>query len=237
MQMYEADQMDKKRIEDAKKRIEVLKGRPAQEEIKERLGYDLNPDGVLHTYTRDNAKEIKEQERIIAQAEQNIADRQKMRAAKHLEEMTTSRNREEEQREQREKYIKDELERIKQNEESERSTREYYLRDLKKRYKSGSKFDRFLNLLHRKKPNWKKISQLSTKELEFLVNYGAGNTMQQYEKEERIKQINDKKKRKAQYRQRWVSFTRSLNSKTTLKQKMELEEGYEKDSLYSGYHR
>lgn len=101
---------------------------------------------------------------------------------------------------------------------------------VKQAYKSRSRWERLKDTIGRRRPNWSQVESYTTEELEFLSNLARGNTLWQKkvneDKFERrqdkgmtIKEIQKKQKEEAMQ-----AFMNSVNSQSTLNEKMELDD-------------
>lgn len=119
----------------------------------------------------------------------------------------------------------------KANEESKKLVEAERIRtfkQVKQAYKKtkGRTFEKFMDFIEGRKPNWKKISGYTQKELDYLLDTLRGET---YQRQSSIRNIeNNKKLSFAEQKRRistsnWDAFTLLLRRKDLLNQNIELE--------------
>lgn len=129
---------------------------------------------------------------------------------------------EEAQRRQKEMDERQKQERLKAKEERKKDEerRLQTFQDIKKKYKVAGKkhkWERFINKIQGKSPNWKKIKEYSQEELEFLRDIQRGETKIQKNRKANTKEARQKN---------WDDFVRKANSKYEIKKGIEYEEEY-----------
>ena len=100
---------------------------------------------------------------------------------------------------------------------------------VKKAYKNAKEhnFDRFMNAITGKKPNWRQISNYSQKELEYLLKTLQGETHLRQESiklVEKKKELSEAEKRKIISTRNWDEFVKLLQKSSLLKSQVELAE-------------
>ena len=113
-------------------------------------------------------------------------------------------------------------ERLKETEEQRRNEerRLQTFRDIKKGYKVAGKkhkWERILNKIQGKSPNWKKIKEYSQEELNFLSDTQRGDTKIQKNRKALTKEARQKN---------WEDFIRKSNRKYEIKKGIEYEKSY-----------
>lgn len=111
------------------------------------------------------------------------------------------------------------------NEAMEKKKREEQKRlltfkEIKKRYKAAGKkhkWERFLNRVNGKNPNWKKIKEYSQEELDYLAKIQSGETKMQKNRKIYTKEARQKN---------WDDFIRRANSKIQIRDGIKYEESY-----------
>lgn len=137
-------------------------------------------------------------------------------------------------REAREKFLRNEELRKQQEIEINKKNHKITFEKVKKEYKNIGKWNRFLNLIQGKTPDWKKVKGYTKEELEHVLNVYAGRTLTQQEKHETMKNYNQNKPvktrldlrelRKKMKEQDKAKFVALLKSRYKLESDMELEE-------------
>lgn len=101
---------------------------------------------------------------------------------------------------------------------------------VKKTYKSRSHWERFKDTIQGRRPNFKKVESYTTEELEFLNDLARGTTLwQQKRNEDKFERRQDKgmtikEIQKKQKEEAMKAFMDSVNSQSTLDEKMQLDD-------------
>lgn len=109
-----------------------------------------------------------------------------------------------------------------QRKEEEKAEHKHAFENVKRIYKAQSRVQRFMNLVQGKKPNWKKVENYTTKELNFLDTLSRGRSAWQEKRNEerRIRReaqgMSLAEMRKLERERNMKDFTNSLNSQTNL---------------------
>ena len=195
----------------------------SQQGEKTTVVYNDSGEVKYHTMTNDNDKEI------VALRQQIMVEQRQLDQMKQNKEQYREHHRSElEKNEKRRKFKATR----KKREEAER--RKIAFKEVKKRYKSLSMFQRLTN----KKPNFKKISKLSSEELNFLISLSSGNTTYQVNRnEQKEKNYRERDKyteseiRKMINERNRQDFQHALSDPSYLQEQIESEEMFKGRSM------
>lgn len=178
-----------------------------------------------------NKKEIAAVEKRIEELKEKIKELYQLKRQYELDENKYERNKPEILRKQAEEAkekerIDDEVQKI------EKSKLEKSYKQIKKLYKSGPLLNRFRNIISGNRARFKDVKKLSKEELDFLVKLHYGETTSQKESFEELQKHGKIHGKKASYgdmkkyhqSRNWDKFAKALNSKSYLKNQMEMEE-------------
>ena len=118
------------------------------------------------------------------------------------------------------------LEQQKMEEEYRKST----FKRVKDIYKRNSFFTKLMNICNGKAPNWKKVSQYTQEELNFLIDISAGNTLYPQQNADTRRQnyenrgFSDTEIRRISNDRNMADFSHALNERSYLSDRMDLEE-------------
>ncbi len=195
----------------------------SQQGEKTTVAYNDGGEIKYHTMTNDNEKEI------VALRQQIMAEQRQLDQMKQNKEQYREYHRTELEERKKEETLRQQEEK---REEEER--RKIAFKEVKKRYKSLSMFQRLTN----KKPNFKKISKLSSEELSFLISLSSGNTTYQVNRnEQKEKNYRERDKyteseiRKMINERNRQDFQHALSDPSYLQEQIESEEKYKGRSI------
>ena len=164
----------------------------------------------------EQIRRIKESTKLSNEPEKKFEDKEEV-----------NRILEEQKQEREQKKIEEEREQRKIDEAIRKQT----FKKIKKLYKQkGRSFDRIMNLLQGKKPNWSKISRYTQEELDFIIKTKQGDTKYQKRTISGIIEHSNKKnlsfneQKKLISDSNWREFNRILQDKNRLNLDLEIEE-------------
>jgi hypothetical protein len=167
---------------------------------------------------------VKELERKLKEAIEweKDAPRREAEAKKDAE----ARKTREEEKKQREK----------ENKEMDKREAERVFRKIKEQYKKLGGWDKLINRVNGKTPNWKKVRELPLEELEFLLAVGTGRTIEQEKyAQEHIISSRDKKAQKSRRERNIEKMRQMMKLNYKLKDAMKREEQQKHGHSYRGY--
>lgn len=195
----------------------------SQQGEKTTVAYNDGGEIKYHTMTNDNEKEI------VALRQQIMAEQRQLDQMKQNKEQYREHHRTELEEMKKEETLRQQEEK---REEAER--RKIAFKEVKKRYKSLSMFQRLTN----KKPNFKKISKLSSEELNFLISLSSGKTTYQINRnEQKEKNYRERDKyteseiRKMINERNRQDFQHALSDPNYLQEQIESEEMFKGRSM------
>lgn len=195
----------------------------SQQGEKTTVAYNDSGEVKYHTMTNDNDKEI------VALRQQIMVEQRQLNQMKQNKEQYREHHRSELEKMKKEENLRQQE---KKREEAER--RKIAFKEVKKRYKSLSMFQRLTN----KKPNFKKISKLSSEELNFLISLSSGNTTYQVNRnEQKEKNYRERDKyteseiRKMINERNRQDFQHALSDPSYLQEQIESEEMFKGRSM------